>query len=379
MKIWAEQSIIFIDQKDGQTFGNTYIHYEREPNDDIKQPLGVWYWKAGNKSKPIFRSWDPKIGVARVANVDNKITLIEPIQSGEVFTYAIGYITSSGDMSEINKSIQIIGLLKNGQSDFGISQWDPILPFSDYGGTYVRHRFNTRETVSIVYCEYANRTWSIDFENQYLYFKGSEEGYNKLLISQPMHTKHEIFLNTLIPGNIYYFIALIMDEKGRWQFYNDIGISKQREVVFKDLSIEIIKGPNFIEDSLETTWFYHNFTVYDSMNATFPSLTAIHPETKFTKGYKFIRDSTRLGLLSFPLFNQVGFKIPRRAYSNEEYLKVRTWSIGWNADSILNPSQSCNLYFPVGYQESSEQSISLTAIQDDFEYRLLVRYIAIYS
>jgi hypothetical protein len=365
MKISVDNPVIVIDRRLGQTSNTTLLHYDRE-DDQLK--VGVWYWRVDqpNNRKQLMQ-WSIGVGLTKG---DLPVVAVKP---GEIYIYRIALLENLAD----GKEIAVVGVLKDGESDFGIGDKG-----INIGGTFADFHFYVRKKVRGFYSEYSHQIWSVNPQTQLLSFKPGTSIFKPL--NMIADHNHHITIQPLYPGNIYYFVTLLVDEKGRWQYFKEIFITKQRQlnITLKNIAVRYNSESSTLADQ---TQFYHSFSVtsdegisekIDCLHtgdnyANNSTLPIIRPLFLYTKANSFF--IRFLPKITFPF----------RAYTEDESVWCYTQAKeedGFFDDyaSSINLQQHDYLEFVTGFNETAVSPKSLKAINDDgdnrFEYDLIFEY-----
>jgi hypothetical protein len=381
MKLTVKNPILLIDKRKGQSSAVTQITYIREDK-DANIPLGLWYWRSDNLQNPIpaFAAWEPTIGIAQKSNENNTIFSVD-VFPGETYIYRLAYL-NNGQISDDGVEIEIVGLLLDGQSDFGIEGvqnvgTNTIPPLSFAGGTYINYQFQTKVPAKGVFCTMSHLPWKINPKTKMLYFTKPYKHYN---LNNTLSQNHTIHLKPLYPGNLYYGIVLLMDEYGRWQFFTDISITKKRKLNIKIKNITF-RGQILLEDTLSGTTFFHSISRNDGNSQQI--CTCFHTEKNITS----LSDISVVNPHFFqfnpvwqpPVWPRNNLGFDQDFYTESESVSIYTQSVGdICADSDFKSGDL--LFFTNGYSESDvvSQTCNASSPDDTVGYEVFFEHWSVY-
>jgi hypothetical protein len=225
---------IFVEP--GEMSANTTIEYEKEPLEELWERLPGSGWApvitgSGEKARRGARS----IPVG-----------LTPGQSYQICVYQEGHGRASGNAVALSCAT-VFCLLKKPTDQKLILEYGP-----EFGGTWSRHRISTKVATSIVLIGMSRVPMSL---------KDGIPVFNPEFVdgspTAPMMggTFHDIEINTLLPGNRYFFAVVVTDSLGDWEVRQESFTTFRRQVIVEFPTMHIYNDSDHKSRGDAQFWF----------------------------------------------------------------------------------------------------------------------------
>jgi hypothetical protein len=207
--------------------GRTRISYTTDWQASFE--LFMWQRYVGSSWKPIKSLKAEVVDPSNYLKEGEFFRNLKPGQAYQVRMYHEGYIDPERSELPPDAEAKAVAILKGGPSDLILDSK------TDVGGTYVRLTVTTRvDTVAFLWVGTKPPVADADgFQRLPEVFAGAYDG------ARGQDHALEVASHTLLPGNSFHAVLLVVDAEGRWQMKHVPFETKQRrvEIVFDEIHV----------------------------------------------------------------------------------------------------------------------------------------------
>jgi hypothetical protein len=345
-KLTAAPDIIIVDVDAGETSGSSSITYDKDSDDEL------WESLAGSGQSIIdVRS---RVGTAPTANFKGTYKIdLKPGQSYLVGIFRAGHGPLTTDPIRL-ANLNVFGLLKNPSDRALITDENRA-----FGGTWYFHQIHTKVPTSIVSFAVSRFSPTIDSLGIPHPVKPDGEPTSPLVLSND----HKIQIKPILPGNNYFFSAVVIDAKGNWDIRQETFTSLRRAFTVSFPTIHIFNDGDPFGHGEGEFWF----RIYFGPHNMPIKIEDFHRSTMDIDDWS---ETSRPYSMSF-----IHNGTPLTVKENEVNVSVSAW--GLEHDGIFESDEACwsndvILPFPAGrFIENASGSFTMdcpSVTNDDFHY-----------
>jgi hypothetical protein len=345
-KLTAAPDIIIVDVDAGETSGSTSITYDKDSDDEL------WESTAGGVQSSI--DVRTRVGTATSAEFTGTYKIdLKPGSSYLVGVFQAGHGPLTTDPIRL-ASLNVFCLLKRPTDRALITDEN-----RSFGGTWYFHQIHTTVPTSVVSIAVSRFPPKIDSLGIPHPVKPDGEPTSPLVVSND----HKVQIKPILPGNTYFFSAVVMDAKGNWDIRQESFTSLRRAFTVLFPMIHIFNDGDPFSHGEGEFWF----RVYFGPQNMPKVIEDFHQSTMDIDDWS---ETSRPYNMSF-----VHTGAPLAVKETEVNVSVSAW--GLEHDGVFESDEACwskdvVLPFPAGmFIENSSGSFTMdcpSVTDDDFHY-----------
>lgn len=236
----ASPNPVFVDLEAGETERKTRVSWSKDPDQELWERVNGGTWEPINPYKKTE-------GEEKDAETEGFFA--QALRPGDVYEIAV-FASDHGPLPSVDpilvKALKVFGLLKKPETRRLITDGN-----SSWGGTWYFRQMATNVPTNIVMIGVSRDAPEAD-DNGFPIFKRAEGSPTRPFMNT---TNHSVEIVPLLPGNGYYFAAVVADAFGNWEMLEDQFRTHRRKLTIEFPTIHVYNDGDYATEGQVEFWF----------------------------------------------------------------------------------------------------------------------------